>query len=182
MKHFGLSSLGIFALLILTFSLDCFAQSVADVARKERERHKSTKSTIVVTGSGTSATASPSTTRSTPAEPTAASTTSAAKPSELIDNKGRNETFWRAAFQRARDDVKRAEARAQLLDLKLKDLNTQLLRQSEVYNRENRIGLEITTTQKELEDARKEVEQAKKKIGDLEEELRRSGGPAGWAR
>jgi hypothetical protein len=168
-----------FLLLVLTFAVNCFAQSVADIARKERERQKSAQSKILVTGRGT--TTAPTTTDSTAAAPPAAAPT-AAKPGEILDNRGRDEKYWRAAFQKARDDAKRAEARAELLDLKLKELNTQLLRQTDVYNRENRIGPGITATQKELENARIEAEQSKKRIKDLEEELRKSGGPAGWAR
>ena len=111
-----------------------------------------------------------------------AASNSAAKPVAVTDNKGRDEKYWRTTFQKARDDLKRAEARVEILDLRVKDLNTQLLRRSDMYNRENRLGPEIAAAQKDLEDARKEAEQAKKKITDLEDELRRSGGPAGWGR
>ena len=98
------------------------------------------------------------------------------------DNKGRDEKYWRAEFQKARNDAKAAEDKVQVLDLKIKDLNTQLLRQRNVYNRENRLGPEIADTQKQLDEARKQADEAKKKITDLEDELRRSGGPPGWAR
>jgi DNA gyrase/topoisomerase IV subunit A len=167
------------ALIVLTFALDCFAQSVADIARKERQRQQTAKSKVVVIGSGTRATIEP-----TPAaKPSPASgTNSAPKSTGVTDNKGRDEKYWRTTFQNARDDLKRAEARAEILDLRVKGLNTQLLQRTDIYNRENRLGPEITSTQKELEDARKEAEQAKKKLTDLEDELRRSGGPAGWAR
>ena len=70
----------------------------------------------------------------------------------------------------------------QFLDLKIKQLNTDMLQYSSFYNREYRLGPDIAATQKELEDARKESELANKKIIDLEDELRKSGGPAGWAR
>lgn len=173
MKRIGL------LLLVLTFALDCFAQSLADVARKERERQRAAHSKVVVTGTGTTATIAP-TSSAKPAPPTASN--SAAKPVAVTDNKGRDEKYWRTTFQKARDDLKRAEARVEILDLRVKDLNTQLLRRSDIYNRENRLGPEIAAAQKDLEDARKEAEQAKKKITDLEDELRRSGGPAGWGR
>jgi hypothetical protein len=69
-----------------------------------------------------------------------------------------------------------------LLDLRVKDLNTQLLRQSDIYNRENRLGPEITAAQKELDDARKEAAASQQKVTDLEDELRKAGGPPGWSR
>src|SRR5204862_5525760 len=95
-----------------------------------------------------------------------------AAPAGPTDNKGRDEKYWRAQFQKARDDVRKAEERVQLLDLKVKELNTQVLRQSDIYNREYRLGPEIADTQKQLEESRKAVDQAKKKNTELEDELR----------
>ena len=164
----------VLSFLLMAFALDCSAQTLADVARKERERQKRVHSPVVVaTGATTTTTASSGS--------TAAAVTSST-PAGPTDNKGRDEKYWRAQFQKARDEVKKAEEKAQLLDLRLKDLNTQLLRQSDVYNREYRLGPEIADTQKQLDDARKELDQAKKKLTDLEDELRRSGGLPGWAR
>ena len=157
-----------------------FGQSVADVARKERERQKQVRSKTVISNgvTGISATTS-ATTSSTAAAPAPAA---AAKTSELTDNQGRNEKYWRTAFQKARDDAKRAEDRAQVLELRLKDLNAQMLNRSDIFNKENVLGQQITATEKELADARKAAAQSKQKLTDLEEELRKSGGPAGWAR
>jgi predicted RNase H-like nuclease (RuvC/YqgF family) len=172
------------ALLTITFATSAFAQSIADAARKERARQKTAQSKVVVTGtgnlSGTRAVAVIFGAAIPGAAPQAG--TAAVKPIEPTDNKGRNETYWRNAFQQARDGVTRAQARIDVLNLKIKELNTQLLRQSDVYNRENRIGAEINATQKEIDDTRKELDAANKKVADLEDELRKSNGPAGWAR
>jgi hypothetical protein len=171
---------GIVVLFVLTLATSAFAQSIADVARKERQRQQTSKSKVVVRGVGGS---SATTVQSSPSSSSAAGTASAMpKPITVTDSKGRDEQFWRTAFQNARDDLKRAESKVQILDLRLKELNTQLLQQTDVYNRENKIGAETTAAQKAMEDARKELDQAKKKITDLEEELRKSGGPPGWAR
>jgi chromosome segregation ATPase len=167
--------LGIF---LLAFTISGFAQSVVDVARQERERQRNASSKVVVTGRGTTSTV----TSSSPPNTATQAPSSAAKPIETTDNQGRNEKYWRDSFQSARDELARAEARAQILDLQVKELNTQLFRQSDMYNREYRILPAITATQKELDDARNGVERARKKIADLQEELRRSAGPAGWAR
>jgi hypothetical protein len=167
--------LGIF---LSAFTISGFAQSVVDVARQERERQKNATSKVVVTGRGTTSTI----TSSAPANTTTQAPSPEAKPIEITDNQGRNEKYWRDTFQGARDELARAEARAQILDLQVKELNTQLFRQSDMYNREYRILPAIAATQKELDDARNGVERGRRKIADLEEELRRSGGPAGWAR
>jgi hypothetical protein len=167
------------AFMVLVFALDCSAQSIADIARKERDRQKQVQSKVVITGGLTTTTTAG--TASTGAAP-ASTPAPAVKSGELTDNKGRNEKFWRGAFQQARDNMARAEARIQLLDLKVKDLNTQLLRQDDIFNKEGRLGPEITTAQKELDDARKLADQAKQNLADLEDELRKSGGLAGWAR
>jgi chromosome segregation ATPase len=179
MKHY-LNTRIVVVLLFFGFSLNCFSQSLADAARNERNRQKGATSKVVVTSTAKST--------STPTEPssntttTAAASTAAVKPLQVTDNKGRDEKYWRAAFETARADLKRAEAKLQVLDLQIKDLNTRVLRESDVYNREYRLGAQITAAQKEVEDTRKEAEQAKKKLADLEDELRRSGGLPGWAR
>jgi predicted RNase H-like nuclease (RuvC/YqgF family) len=163
-----------FVFFLMAFALDCSAQTLADVARQERERKKRLHTPVVV------ASGRPTTTAASTGS-TAAVVVPAA-PAGPTDNKGRDEKYWRAQFQKARDDVRKAEERVQLLDLKVKELNTQVLRQSDVYNREYRLGPEIADTQKQLDESRKAVDQAKKKITDLEDELRRSGGLPGWAR
>ena len=165
-------------LLVLVFTLDCSAQSVvADAARKERERRKNVRSAVTITGATAAGAPTTSSTTTAPQAPPPV-----VKPVEPTDNKGRDEKYWRAAFQKARDELKRSDEKVQLLELKIKDLNTQLLRQSDIYNREYRLGPQITEAQKQLDDARKEAEQARQKITGLDDELRKSGGLPGWAR
>jgi hypothetical protein len=179
MKRFGLPVI----VILLIFTVSSFGQSLAEIAKRERERQKGAKTKVVVTNNESVAAASapvktpPTAPAATQAEPSAA-----AKPTGPTDNQGHDETYWRALFQSARDDAKRAQDRAVVLDLRVKDLNTQLLRQSDVYNRENRIGPEMAAAQKDLDDARKEAAAAQQKIMDLEDQLRKSGGPAGWSR
>jgi hypothetical protein len=166
-------------LLLFVFSLDCSAQSIADAARTERERQKAMHSVITVTGVAATVASGTAATQTAPGAAPAASIGTAPGPT---DNKGRDEKYWRSAFQKARDDIKHSDEKIQLLDLKIKDLNTQLLRQSDLYNRENRLGPQITETQKQLDDARKEAEQARQNVTDLEDDLRKSGGLPGWSR
>jgi chromosome segregation ATPase len=169
-------------LVLFLFALDCSAQTLADAARQERERQRRLHSVVVVVNGATITTAA-STSSTTAATTTAATTTVAAlNPKGPLDNKGHDEKYWRTQFDNARAALKKAENTVQVLDLKIKDLNTQLLRQSDIYNREYRLGPEIAETQKQLDDANQQAADAKKKIADLEDELRRAGGPPGWAR
>jgi hypothetical protein len=187
---FGISDFGFVYMLLVTFAATASAQTLADTARKERERQKQVRSTItrtsdmrgvvVTTGAGTAA-ATMGVSAVTGAG-TGSTTTAAQKPTGPVDNLGRDETYWRGVFQSARDDVKRAEERVQVLDLRIKDMTTQLLQNSIIYNREYRIGPEVAAAQQDLDGARKDAEAARQRILALEDELRRAGGLPGWAR
>ncbi len=168
-------------IMLFFFSANCWAQSLADIARKERERQRQIQSNATYSNSGISVTVTAGTS-ATATTPSTAPQTRSSPPSGTTDTKGRDEKYWRTAFQKGRDDLKRAEEQVVLLDLKIKDLSSQLLQRSDIYNRENTIGPQIAAAQADLDKARKEVEQDKQKINDLEEELRRSGGLPGWAR
>jgi hypothetical protein len=182
--------------LTLSFSVQASAQTLADAARRERLRQKQvehlnkgvyTNSTPIVPRSGTPATPAVPAPTAAPAPPagSAPANTSAQaspKPTGPVDNQGRDEKYWREEFQKARDAVRRADEKVQILEVRVTDLNTQLLRQSDVYNRENVIGPQITAAQKELEATRREAEQARRRISELEDQLRTSGGLPGWAR
>jgi hypothetical protein len=175
-------------LLLFTVSVDASAQTLADVARKERERQKQTaprsKGTFTNANAGGTPAAAPQ-----PSNPAAAAGTvaekkedNAAKPIGPTDNKGRDEKYWRDAFQKARAAVKQADEKVQLQEMKVKDLNTQLLRQNDIYNKENVLGPIIAAAQKDLDAATAEAEQARNNVSKLENELRASGGLPGWAR
>src|SRR5262245_31715716 len=102
--------LGLFSI----FTASSFGQSsIAAVARKERERQKSSQSKVVVTANTTTTAAAAAPKLPAPD----AGPSSAAKPTGPTDNKGRDEKYWRAAFSQARDNLKRAEQRAELADL-----------------------------------------------------------------
>ncbi len=164
-------------LALFLFALDCPAQQLADLARQERERQKRLHSTVIVVNGATTSTVAltgGTAAKTTPPRP--------APPTGPLDNNGHDEKYWRTLFDNARAALKKAQDNAQVLDLKIKDMNTQLLRQSDIYNREYRLGPQIADSQKQLDEANKQVDDAKKKIADLEDELRRAGGLPGWSR
>jgi hypothetical protein len=108
----------------------------------------------------------------------AADTTPAGEPS----SGGRNEDQWRGLFDEARTSITRAETRVRLTEQELQTLNRRLLTESGLYNREVQLLPQITEKEAELEAARESVVSANEALANLGEELRRSGGPAGWSR
>jgi hypothetical protein len=159
-------------------------QSLADMARRERVRKKSIHSGEVYTNESLKAAPGQAPKTIEPVKDQQAKPGTAkddAKPKGPTDNKGRDEKYWRDAFDKARQALKRAEDKLRLLDLRMTDLSSQLLRES-VYTREMELRVEIDKTTKDQLAARAEVAAAQQKIRDLEDELRRSGGLPGWAR
>lgn len=159
-----------------SFPIAGSAQSpLADAARREGARQKAVQSSVTYTGvASTTAVTTPSAVSSVPAP--------VLRPFVMTDNNGHDEKYWRERFDKAREDLKSAEDRLQLLDNKVTGLNTAFLTRSDITNKENTLGPEISDGQKQLEDARNPVAQAKPRISDLEGELHKAGGPAGWAR
>jgi hypothetical protein len=178
-------------LLLVTFTVDASAQTIAEIARRERARQKQDgrKSTGTFTNAGAAGTpaATPQPPASTSA-PSAPGTTadknaqSAPKPTGPLDNKGRDEKYWRDAFRKAREAVRQADQKVQYQEARVQDLNTQFLRQNDIYNKENILGAQINAAQKDLDAAKAEAEQARNNVSKLEDELRASNGLPGWAR
>jgi hypothetical protein len=152
------------------------AQTVADVARQERERRQKTKSTIVITNSSLKPATPPQ-----PAEETAAAPEEKKEAAQPVAP-GRDEKWWREAFSEARANVRRAEDQIRVLEIDLNRAKQDYLQRSDIYNRENRLNAEIAQINQKIDAARKDAEGARQRISQLEEELRRSGAPAGWAR
>jgi hypothetical protein len=175
------------ALLILIFNAMVFAQgpSLGDVARQERARQKSNTGNIKVTNEtlGTAAALPPG------SEPVK----SEAEPGKPLDGKAEaksdekteapyDEATWRDAFKKARDEVKRAEDRALLVQLELNKLNMDFLTRSDIYNREGQLKPLIDAKNEELAASEKAANDAREKLDRLEIDLRRSGSPIGWSR
>jgi len=181
------------ALLILIFNSMVYAQGVSlgDAARQERARQKASTGNIKVTNEtlGTAA--------ALPPEPEDAKSTADGKTADGKDIKAdgktdakpeakvegpHDEATWKAAFKQARDDVKRAEDRSQVLQLELNQLNMDLMNRSDIFNKENQLNPLIDSKNKDLAASEKAIIDARQKVTELEGELRRSGAPIGWSR
>jgi hypothetical protein len=145
------------------------AQTIADVARQERERRKAVESetseSIPVVTSVTPASTVGSTVTTRVKTATANEESKSTGPTDL---QGHDEKYWRPKFDEARLAVKSAEDNLKLLDLKI--ANSILVRGSSA----------IATYERDL--ARKALADVQQKMADLEDQLRRSGGLPGWSR
>jgi hypothetical protein len=175
-------------LMVSGIAATATAQGVADLARQERARKKPGDSKAVLTNNSETLPkgTEPGSLNVTPAPAAATGTAktpeaAASDTTGLKDNKGRDEKYWRSTFEKARQDLKRAEDKLAVLELKRNDLQGALYREG-IYEREQQIRQEISETEKAEAMARDDVAAAQKNISDLEDELRRSGGPPGWAR
>jgi len=161
-------------------------QSLGDAARQERNRQKTTESKNTFTNETLGiALTEPD------AEPADKSgdkdkDKAAADATKAADSKAeaapRDEVWWRDAFKQARDDAKRAEDRSKVTQLELNQLNMDLLTKRDSFNPEADILPKIAAKNAELAKAEKDAAQANEKVKQLEDDLRRSGAPAGWAR
>jgi len=175
------------ALLILVFNSMVFAQGVSlgDAARQERARQKNSTGNLKVTNETLGTAEGPPSSPEPAKTDTDATKVAAPKVDDTADATAENptdEASWRAAFSHARDAVKRAEDHVQIVQLELNKLNLDLLTRSDIFNREGQLKVLIDEKNKELADSENAVAAAHEKLSQLENDLRRSGSPAGWAR
>jgi len=191
-------------LWIVTFAIFCTVsangQTIADIARRERENRKNApKATAApITNSraaqakGSEVSSAPAPTPEAspvPAAPAAPTTigqpvpaATSASPANVPEPKkdSRDEQWWRNEFDKARVDVRRAENQAAVAQLELNAANRDYLTTS--FDPNGRGPAAINSATARLDAAQKSVEQARTKLASLEEDLRRAGAPAGWAR
>jgi hypothetical protein len=170
---------------VMTLACNASAQSIADLARQERDRKKAIANKTYTNAdvapaavTGTTAV----TTAGTASTSTTAPDTVTAKSTGPTDIKVRDEKYWLEQFATAREELKNAEAQIRILEARIGISNLQMAGQSDLYDREGRLQADIAATNTQIAAAREEANKARQKIAALEEELRRSGGPAGWAR
>lgn len=169
--------------LSLALAVALQAQSLGDLAKKEKERREAIGQVRVITGEeaarySTGQAEEPATAESAPpAEKEAAA--GAADPDEPVDFEGRPESFWRKTMAEARLAVKDLERERDTLVLKINQLQDQFYKQSDGFHRED-IQRELQKSYY-LQDLNKEnLAKARDALADLEKEARRSGALPGW--
>jgi chromosome segregation ATPase len=94
----------------------------------------------------------------------------------------KDEAHWRLQFKEARENLARAERELDILQRELQKADLQYYPDPTKAMREQYNRSEINTKTAKIEAKKKEIADLKQAIENLETELRRSGGDAGWAR
>jgi hypothetical protein len=177
------------------------SDSLGDAARKARAQKKDSskpakvftnedmaglKGTISVIGNepaqgtGTDKTAEKNDDKK-PANGADAKPTNGADVKDAKKEQAKDEPYWRAKFAAARktlaDDTKE-------LDILQREFNLKQEQYSQDPNwamREQNSRADINKTQSDIETKKQDIEKDKQAISDLEDELRKAGGNAGWA-
>jgi hypothetical protein len=202
--HFSarMSMVGLLAAAIVWPAMAIAQQQppLAEVARQEAERRKSTKTTqrvITTKDLPESAKRSPSAAQaesagapaasgshSSGAHPTGDQAAAAGQGPAASTNAGDargTEEQWRGRITQARESVRRNEAFAEALQSRINALTTDFVNRDNPVQR-RQVGEDRVKALAELERVRSDIEKGKKQIGDIEEEARKAGVPPGWLR
>jgi hypothetical protein len=165
-------------LLSLLSATPGLGQSLADLAKKEREKQQGKPKKVYTNDDLTKYEDQRSSTAATPAGPSS-STDKSAK-AALSEPDDSSERAWSKRFIEAKARVQDSKSKADALQLKLNDLNMKLLRQSDVFDRENVYGPLIAQAKQQIEENKTESAAAQQALEDLRDELRKSGNPVSW--
>jgi hypothetical protein len=189
------------ALWILGIAVLGYAQSLSDVAKKEKERREKMKAgSKVITNDDTVKYANgPVTTTAPPAPPAAAPAAgkekaepekpagetpkaaagAKANPDEPTDFQGRPESFWRQTFADARQKVKELENKENVLVLKIADLQYRFSTTDDGFQKQA-IQIQLQKAFTERDQTGADLAKAKAQLDDLEKDARKSGALPGW--
>jgi hypothetical protein len=154
------------------------AQTVADVARKERARQKATPTRVVITNEDVKPSESVPAANEKPGNATTPPPPPAAGAADTPG--GHDEKWWREQFAKTREEIQRLTLQLPVLENNLKTANFEFLTRAYDPDGRGRRAIDAATTA--LEEAKNNLGQATERMAKLEEDLRRAGGPAGWAR
>jgi hypothetical protein len=190
----GKKLMALAAALILLSVTAGFSQSLAELAKKEKERRAKLKAeTKTITDVEAAKYKGGAITTGTPAEP--AATGAEAKPAgpaaegtqaagekvadEPVDFQGRPESFWRQTMADARQQVTSLENEANVLSLRLADLQNKFYQEADGF-KQQQIQREIQKTLYEQDQNKIALAKARQQLQDLETEARKSGALPGW--
>lgn len=160
--------------------------ALGDVARKESERRKTQDPAVkVYTNKDLPAPARGRAAEQKPeadAPPLESTTTGQGAKSEGEGKSGeatRDEAWWKARIQDAREELRRNELFAEALQSRVNALSRDFVNRDAPPQR-RAIGEDRTEALNELSRVQAEIDRGKKAIADIEEEARQAGVPAGW--
>ena len=184
------------AAICIAIAATAYAQSLADIANKEKQRREQideapeiiTNDKISEYSGGSGSTISPislpsknkeSESKEGDAEPSKID--KEIDPDEPVDFMGRPESFWRETMTNAHKKVKDLEDEANILTLKLNELQTQFYNAGDGFRQES-VQREIQKTYYEQDLNKENLAKAKEELEDLQKEARKSGALPGWLR
>jgi hypothetical protein len=183
------------AVLLLAFAVAGFAQSLGELAKKEKERRAKLKAAgktitevdtskykggAISTTEAPEAPVPPSGEATPPTADTAAPAGAGQKSAdEPVDFQGRPESYWRQTMADARELVTTLENERNVLVLRLNDLQTKFYQEADGF-KQQQIQREIQKTLYAQDLNKNELAKAKKQLQDLETEARKSGALPGW--
>jgi hypothetical protein len=193
MKRRLIWTMGIILLPLTAASAFCQSQSLAEYAKREKERREKVtaaqkairnedtvkyKAAAVGTG-GMSQLPDSAGKPAEGATAAGAKTDAGAKADEPVDLQGRPESFWRQTFSDARQKIRELENKTNVLVLKVNDLQNEFYKESNGF-RQQELQREIQKTLYEQDLTKEELAKAKDSLTDLEKEARKSGALPGW--
>jgi K+-transporting ATPase c subunit len=160
------------------------AQSLGAVAKKEEERRKAVKSSgkVYTNDSIKGEPSAPPPASSSPAGQPAASSQGTSSPSAApSDDEKKDEKYWRKRVQDERDGLQKAQSYADALQSQANGLWAEFTacaappQCTQLANRRQKALAD-------LEQTKREIQAHTKALATIQDEARRAGVPAGWAR
>ena len=93
-----------------------------------------------------------------------------------------SEKAWRKRFQAQRDKIAKAEKELDVLSRELEKAQVEYYPDPQKAMTQQNSRADINEKQAKIDAKKKELEQLRQGLGDLEDQLRKSGGDPGWAR
>jgi hypothetical protein len=177
--------------LFIALSSAAYSQSLADLADKEKERRQEVTNDKVITDEEVAKYRSEPLTNPSDrpeakpdsgqkaAEPHETSKSEKTESDEPVDFQGRPESYWRQTMADARQKAKDLENQANVIVLKIADLQNQFYREDDGFKREG-IQREIQKSFYEQDKNKEELAKARDALQDLEKEARKTGALPGW--
>jgi len=156
------------------------AQTIADLARQARAKRQASPNIVVITNKDVKTEATvPNPDEEKPGdESSAEKPVTEAPPAAAAD--GHDEKWWRGQFEKVRVEIQKLEIQVPVLESSLQTANREFLTRS--YDPDGRGKRAIDESKSRLEEAKDDLAKARTRLTTLEDDLRRAGAPAGWAR
>ena len=174
--------MGVLVALLALAAGSAHAQSLGDVARKEQARRKGVNAPAkVYTNDNLERVDPPSAPSSAVPQAEPVPAVSAPDVPAATTEAPRDEKYWRGRLNAARAALSRAQIFQEALQSRINALSADFVNRDDPAQR-SVIATDRQNALAELDRVKQEIVQHQKAIGDIQEEGRRAGVPAGWLR